>query len=371
MITDLLLRRFKRFVHLRLPLHNLTVLTGANGTGKTTVIQAMLLARQASEVSAGFGVVKLNGPYGLELGEGIDVLFREAEQPKIELELTDSSSYVHRWCFSVSEERCLYLSVDERPEDPPSVFTGTDRQFTYLGANRLGPRDTLPAAYEDLSHLGVGVRGENIAHVLTTHGRDEVAGPRRFQDSEVVTLLHQTERWISKIVGPIEIMAEWFPKSTVTRLLFKTPGIRSEWMRPANVGFGISYSLPIIVAGLLAPEDGLLIVENPEAHLHPAGQSAIGTFLARVASDGVQVIVETHSDHVLNGIRMAAAIQPPILRHDNIIVHFFHQEGSVGPETTPIRISAVGKLSAWPRGFFDQFERDLGALAKPNSRRSG
>lgn len=60
------------------------------------------------------------------------------------------------------------------------------------------------------------------------------------------------------------------------------------------MGFGLSYALPIVVGGLVAAKDGLLIVENPEAHLHPQGQSNMGQFLAWLAGKGVQVIVETH-----------------------------------------------------------------------------
>ena len=80
----------------------------------------------------------------------------------------------------------------------------------------------------------------------------------------------------------------------------------ADRMRPTNMGFGVSYALPVITAGLLAPAGSLLVVENPEAHLHPAGQSRVGRFLAHLAASGVQVVAETHSDHVLNGVRLAA-----------------------------------------------------------------
>ncbi|MGH3693299.1 MAG: AAA family ATPase [Pseudonocardiaceae bacterium] len=93
-----------------------------------------------------------------------------------------------------------------------------------------------------------------------------------------------------------------------------------------NIGFGFSYALPVIIAGLLAPGGGLLLVENPEAHLHPAGQSRLGRFLARIAGSGVQVVLETHSDHILNGVRLAVADERTINAHD-VIVHFFGKVG--------------------------------------------
>lgn len=72
-----------------------------------------------------------------------------------------------------------------------------------------------------------------------------------------------------------------------------------------NMGFGVSYSLPIIVALLSAREGDILVLENPEAHLHPRGQRKIGELVALAAANGVQIFMETHSDHVLNGIRLS------------------------------------------------------------------
>ncbi len=120
----------------------------------------------------------------------------------------------------------------------------------------------------------------------------------------------------------------------------------------------------MIVAGLLTGPGDLLIVENPEAHLHPGGQSKLGRFLARIAGSGAQVIVETHSDHVLNGVRLAVA-EEEVLRPEDGVVHYFGEEeaGSV-----PIAFSARGELSEWPSGFFDQIEQDLGRLARVRRR---
>jgi hypothetical protein len=128
----------------------------------------------------------------------------------------------------------------------------------------------------------------------------------RTRDSGVVTLRTQLEYWASDVIRPIQISANWPPGITATVVRFQDPATLGEPIRPSNMGFGLSYALPILVAGLLAPVGGLLMVENPEAHLHPAGQSKLGRFLAMVAGAGAQVIVETHSDHVLNGIRLAA-----------------------------------------------------------------
>jgi predicted ATPase len=120
----------------------------------------------------------------------------------------------------------------------------------------------------------------------------------------------------------------------------------------------LSYALPIIVAGLTVEPGKILMVENPEAHLHPAGQSRIGNFLGLVASRGVQTIIETHSEHVVNGIRLAIAKHGQ-LSSDLAIFHFFGQA-----TVSSMSVSTTGALSRWPSGFFDQAEEDLAELSR-------
>ncbi len=75
--------------------------------------------------------------------------------------------------------------------------------------------------------------------------------------------------------------------------------------RPTNVGFGISYALPVVTALLAAQPGELIIIENPESHIHPRGQAGLGKLIAKTAMNDVQLIVETHSDHIVNGIRIS------------------------------------------------------------------
>jgi predicted ATPase len=129
-------------------------------------------------------------------------------------------------------------------------------------------------------------------------------------------------------------------------------------MRPSNVGFGLSYTLPIIVAGLTVEPGSIFMIENPEAHLHPAGQSRIGHFLTLVASTGVQTIIETHSEHVVNGIRLAIAKYGE-MDSKSAIFHFFGDT-----DVSTMSVSPTGAMSDWPPGFFDQAEEDLAELSR-------
>lgn len=128
-----------------------------------------------------------------------------------------------------------------------------------------------------------------------------------------------------------------------------------------NIGFGISYVLPIIVSGLIARKGSYLIVENPEAHLHPSAQSKIGRFLSLIAQAGVKVIVETHSDHFINGVQISCATGE--INNEDVTINFFsHVEPKQQPKLESISINKLGELSSWPKGFFDQTQVDFAQL---------
>ena len=124
-------------------------------------------------------------------------------------------------------------------------------------------------------------------------------------------------------------------------------------------GFGISYSLPII-ATLLDPNIKLLAVDSPEAHLHPKGQSELCKLIAKSVACDKQVILETHSDHIIDGIRVA--VKQKLINYDKVIIYFLERGIDEPSRVTPITIDSDGDLSEWPKDFFDQTIKDAGAL---------
>ncbi|MEN3536058.1 DUF3696 domain-containing protein [Microbispora sp. ZYX-F-249] len=367
MITRLRIQNFKRFPELAIAMRPLTVLTGLNGTGKSTILQALLLARQVAERPQR-GTVALNGVHGLALGEAEEVLHPDADEAVIDIGI-DTATDSYRYRLAVPDDRSLNLRVvDPDAAAHPAVLSGRGSAFTYLMAERLGPRDQLAVTAEDMTDVGVGEQGQYVAQVLAVHDNDVIREPLRHPGTVdppgVITLRAQVEAWAEEIIRPIRITAQWPPGLSLSVIRFQQPGLLRDDIRPANMGFGFSYALPVIVAGLLAGPGSLLIVENPEAHLHPAGQSRIGRFLARVAGAGAQVIVETHSDHVLNGIRLAA-VEDRTVPVEQMLVHFFDGQG---PAPASVEITPRGELTHWPMGFFDQMEEDLGRLARAKRR---
>jgi predicted ATPase len=112
---------------------------------------------------------------------------------------------------------------------------------------------------------------------------------------------------------------------------------------------------------LSAKAGDLVILENPEAHLHPRAQVRIADLCARATVSGVQVLLETHSDHILNGVRVS--VHQHRLPAEKVAVHFFSRpqpEGS--PVWRELHMKAGGRLTERPDGFFDEIERQLSEL---------
>ncbi len=368
MITELRIERFKCFRDQTFRCGPLTVLAGSNGAGKSTVLQALLLMRLSDRMP--FGEVPLNGHFGLILGEIMDVLHHgSALDDGIRFTIT-AGEKKSSFDFSGPEQSRVLRLVD-KAASVEGKEQRRGKSFSYLSADRLGPQDKYNATDFTESGINVGPRGEAVGQVLVDSERrlvrDALLRALPSGDPAPRNIPRQTELWLSHVVRPIEIETRAVPEAGIVTLRFKEPGFGSEWTRPANTGFGLTSALPIIVAGLGMEEGGLLLVENPETHLHPAAQSRMGAFLARVAGSGVQVILETHSDHVLNGLRRAAVLDKAIASQD-VNIHFFHDAGATSDNkkvgVTTIDLRTNGELSQWPDGFFDQLETDLSELSK-------
>lgn len=129
-----------------------------------------------------------------------------------------------------------------------------------------------------------------------------------------------------------------------------------------NVGFGLSYALPIIVAlflGTIEPNT-IVLIENPEAHLHPKGQTELAKLIALSVEAGAQVIVETHSDHLFDGLRVYAKNNKGFAKR--ISTYWFELDLHKNSLVESVVIDDNGRLDKWPQGMFDQFEINASEL---------
>lgn len=370
MIRSLRLTNFKCFERLDVPFGGLTLLSGLNSSGKSTIIQALLLLRQSYlEGLLPDRGVALNGEL-TQIGTAKDALFEEAEQDELGFELHSDGDRPIRLRFQYREESDVLEVIKPYATDCAWSESLFQDGFQYLRAERIGPRTSFGTSdYEVRHHRQIGSGGEYTVHFLSLFGGETVeADAVRHSLATSNTLLAQVEAWMSEISPGIRLNVRHHPEIDLMSLgLSYLLGhqVVSTSYRPTNVGFGITYALPIVVSVLAARPGSLLIVENPEAHLHPRGQVKIGELLARAVTSGVQVLIETHSDHVLNGIRLAV--------HDGhtsptAIKVFYNswEQGSKSPTLTQLQIQRDGRLSGWPDGFFDEFEKSLDKLMVPH-----
>lgn len=377
MIDRLKITNFKAFASADIPLASYTLLTGLNSSGKSTVLQALALLRQSEEAlllhhREGGGFL-LNGEL-VELGTGQDVLHEDyvatsGSDPHIEISLQVEFGDFS-WRVSYGREDDL-LPMDmmspeahyggPETEEYPSLFRPG---FQYLKADRVSPAVIYPRSNEIAVRRGfLGSRGEYTVNYLR-HFQDEPVRDQRLLHPQAssVRLLDQVEAWMQEICPGVNLQATEIEGTDLVRLSFRfgTAGLSStNRYRPTNVGFGLSYVLPIVVACLTARPDGMVLLENPEAHLHPRGQTAIATLTCAAAAAGAQLIVESHSDHVLNGVRLA--VKRGLLSPGQVLLHYF-QRDSVGIGVITPTLGSDGMLSDWPAGFFDEWDRSLDQL---------
>jgi len=126
-----------------------------------------------------------------------------------------------------------------------------------------------------------------------------------------------------------------------------------------HVGFGISQLLPIVVEGLRMPDNGTLIVEQPEIHLHPKIQSLLYDFLYGLTKQGKKVIIETHSSHFITRMRRRIAEDESNEMDDNISLTFIEDD-----IFRTIELDDYGTLNYYPKDFIEQSNTELRAIVK-------
>jgi predicted ATPase len=385
MISALSIAGYKCLRQVEIPLANLAVFVGANASGKSSAIQSLLLLRQSSDGSGFVDRLKLSGPL-YEAGTAQDILHPESEHSLLFQISSHSGATEFKFFHDRSDEISRSRSLRSlAPAALISPLASACRDFFYLNAERIGPRVTysLPPDEAQLSGY-VGKHGEHTAAFLARASNGFMQrkewGPSYAESfSEPIRILDGKNKAaeFANTSGRVDLLAKlvlgWIlPGATfevaendqidaASLHFIRDPEATRAKVRATHVGFGLSYCLPVIAAALAVPKGGVLIVENPEAHLHPFSQSRIGFFLAMISASGVQIVLETHSDHVLNGIRLA--VRYKCLNAEDCCINYFSRPESSDTATVKtIHIDREGGLDAWPENFFDQIELDLSRL---------
>ncbi len=414
MLTQIKLTNFKCFKEeTSFPLSQLNLLTGINGQGKSTLLQSLLLMRQSIEHDKNTTQILLNGSC-VNLGNFNDVrnsrtsknepiifeyeflykdkinlkyFLKENTEDNMSTEINEI--YIDDFGTKIVRDANLFIVQNDDKKrywrldnfvdlvkllpniadeyghnyaHQCPIWGGSQDDYFdfskihYISAARVGPQE-----FYSKSNLttfpNVGAKGEFTANILYKK-KDDLVNDKLYLGEDAKTLITQTEAWLNQIFDGAKVE---IPHSETNILeLFLNTSVSRDRFKPINVGFGYTYILPIIVSGLIAKQGEILIVENPEAHLHPKAQSRLTQFLAKVSSCGVQVFIESHSEHILNALRLTV-LKQIVTAKDLSILYF--QANSEQP-VIPIPVKSDGELEVWPEDFFDQEELDLAEMFK-------
>lgn len=373
MLTQLDLRHFKCFEQLHLPLSPLTLLSGTNASGKSSVLQALVLLHQTMREHEWSLRLMLNGE-SVQLGTVSDIVDKVYGRRECEIGLVDGEAS-YQWMFtgertemSMGVKRVVTngVPIDDPTQlryllSPKTTSSLPERlkNLTYLTAERMGPREMYSMEDPQITPV-VGPSGEDAASVLYAKRDEHVCEALALPDASSRNLLQQVEARMRAFFPGCRLEMQSVPHANAVTLGLRTSD-DTDFHRPVHAGFGITQILPIVIAALAAKSEDLLLIENPEVHLHPAAQVQMGQFLAKVAHSGIQVILETHSDHILNGARRA--VRSGVLSADQVSIHFFRpRSGDDAQVVSPI-LDSTGNIDVWPDGFFDQFDKDINHFA--------
>ncbi|MDX2302909.1 MAG: DUF3696 domain-containing protein [Microscillaceae bacterium] len=390
MLKNLRIQNFKILKNISLELSNLNILSGLNGMGKSSVVQALLLLRQSYLAKAlpdkGLLLRVNEGESLTEIGTGNDALSKEVEERdnpisfELETELEKSAKFFFDYLRKEDDsnpDQLIQLRRNPllRKNTTLSSFSAKifeeslfkhDGFFQYLYAERIGPKEFNDTNFGYIEQRNLGKFGQYALHYLDTYQKASVKNtavhhPKTTKGRE--NLLEQVSYWLSDITPNTRMRTEYLLDIDKVKGEFNIDD--NDSFKPTNVGFGLTYVLPVIIALLTVEEGGMLIIENPESHLHPAGQSKMTELIAKCAASGRQIFIETHSDHIIHGIMVATYenSKDSLQGISNELVKMYYFEKSKNnpktAEPTPIALSETGRIKNAPQGFFDQFNIDL------------
>ena len=361
MITNLNIKNFKSLKEINQPLKNLNLLMGLNGMGKSSFIQTLLLLMQSDKLEE--RIMDLNGTLA-KIGQGRDALYQFAEEERILFELTFDGHPKFAWCFQYQKDKEKLIAETGYSQEQMYFFREKTKRFQYISAERVAPQDIYEASSVVVSDKKqLGLLGEFAAYYLNVFGTEyEVLEKLRHPKAISKNLLAQVNAWMKEISPGVSLNTKYV--SEVNKVIldyqFDLTNDKTNSFRPKNVGFGISYVLPIVLALLTAEEGKIIVIENPESHIHPRGQAELGKLISLAASIGVQLFVETHSDHILNGIRVA--VKENAVDKSKVNVMYFEKrttEKEQYSKIIPIEIDEKGELSEYPNDFLDEWSNQL------------
>ncbi len=369
MLREIHIHNYKSHKDTALQISGINVLCGQNGVGKSSIIQSLLLLKQTYDNNQLDKVLNLNKPL-CYIGRAKDALSQKADTDTLSFRLIEDD-FEGYWCYDIHNLSSDYLKLNSQPIEKASLdLSLLNKPFIFLSASRLGSGENYISndlAVEINKQLSLDRgKGELTAQFLHFYRKKMVLNALKHPSEPVNSLLEQVTAWEREISKGVNVVPVKVGNNYEIKFSFNTPDGKTDEFNAENVGFGLSYILPVLVAILSADEGSLVLIENPEAHLHPNGIAKLTELLALAAENGIQIIIETHSDHIINGLLVA--IKNQHLKPDNTKIYYFDRDETRHATTiTNIPIRPDGKIKNPPVGFFDQIGKDLRTLMRSNN----
>jgi len=359
MLKGLVLENFKCFDEMKLKFSTVNILTGLNGMGKSTVMQSILLLGQSQKSIMSERALSLKGKY-VDLGVGQDILYEKAEKDEIGIGTWTEDAEEH-YLFEYQPETDVLPLRSMDSNGKKSIYAAWADHLYYLSAYRIEPQFLYHIENEkEVSQRYFAKNGEFAIQYLRLYGGEDVTNHAVLIGNQK-TIADQVKAWMDMISPGVSPLITINASSRTAELKYEYIEGREKTnsYKSVNVGFGITYVLPVVVALVSAKPGDIILLENPEAHIHPRGQRIVGELLAAAGAGGVQVIAETHSDHVLNGIRVA--VKKGKLESEKTGFFYFYKDINDSYKHKAICpvLDENGRFNEWPEGFFDEWDNAL------------
>jgi predicted ATPase len=234
--------------------------------------------------------------------------------------------------------------------------------FLYLSADRISPEDSYTTNKSSIDKKHFGNRGEFAPHYYQVHKNDIIPIKElAYDDEKVFSLEFQLNKWLGVISPGIQVHTEIHKNLVILQYSYKTKLVKTSEYKAKNAGFGITYVFSVLVAFLSAHKGDTIIIENPESHIHPRGQSELARLMALAAKNGVQIFIETHSDHIIYGLRIA--IKEKDIDKNEVQIYYFDRDKEEHFSIAHhIKIDDMGRMDRDCKEYFMEYENHLDKL---------
>lgn len=324
MIKYLEIDGFKSIRHYCFHFDGLNVLTGLNSSGKSSVIQSICILSNIA--NRHIDVI----PDGM----GGEAALRNSECAEMNITATIQKDGNTVLCSYNNQQSVNYSSF-------PKVI--------YVSAERSGAKNSIITK----ENHEIGSHGDNVIKCIEyyneNHQLPDSICPNIEESSKSFRMI--VEKWLQAITPNMSFDYQFIKAADSSYSTY-------NGYRASNVGFGLSYTLTVIVAILIGvvEKDSIVLIENPEAHLHPKGQVMMADLVCKAVSNGAQIIVETHSDHFFDGIRIFTKENNGFNEYVKPFWFKLVREGDTfHTEVESLKLSNSGHLDRWPEDMFTQF----------------